>query len=75
MLNRAMNGNRDSASPSRHLPMKAGSSSSITRWRSNRPRSCQSLLLSGTVSTVLAWSCAVSRLGWAEGRRSSRLMI
>jgi hypothetical protein len=48
------------ARPSRHLPMKAGSSSSSTRCRSNNPRSCQSLLLKGTVSTLLATSSWVS---------------
>ncbi|MNF17439.1 hypothetical protein D3C76_1709090 [compost metagenome] len=54
MLSKAMNGSSEKARPSRHLPIKAGSSCSITRCRSNNPRSCQSLLLRGTISTLLA---------------------
>ncbi|MNP34519.1 hypothetical protein D3C76_1278090 [compost metagenome] len=75
MFSRTINGSMAKDRPSRHLPMKAGSSSSSTRWRSNSPRNCQSLLLNGTVSTLLLRSSWVNVPGLTNGSASSRLMI
>jgi hypothetical protein len=59
MFIRTINGSMESQAQ-QALANQAGSSSSSTRCRSNNPRSCQSLLLKGTVSTLLATSSWVS---------------